>query len=110
MCLIIVYHTQLEPIVFPIMKRMISSEGSDVMEEVLELVAYFTYYSPGISPAMWSLWPQARSCACITVGSQHLLETAAARKGLRHAAHIVPGETMGPNGRGGGLCSKSCKC
>ena len=46
---------------FPIMKRMISSEGADVMEEVLELVAYFSYYSPAISSALWSLWPQARS-------------------------------------------------
>jgi len=51
---------QLEPIVFPIMKRMISTEGADVMEEVLELVAYFSYYSPSVSPALWSLWPQAR--------------------------------------------------
>jgi len=46
--------------VFPIMKRMISTEGADVMEEVLELVAYFSYYSPSVSPALWSLWPQAR--------------------------------------------------
>ena len=46
---------------FPIMKRMISTEGADVMEEVLELVAYFSYYSPSVSPALWSLWPQARS-------------------------------------------------
>ena len=45
------------------MKRMISTEGADVMEEVLELVAYFSYYSPSISPALWSLWPQARSPA-----------------------------------------------
>ena len=51
---------QLEAIVFPVLKRLVSSEGQDVLEEVMELLAYFTYYSPTLSDAMWSLWPQVR--------------------------------------------------
>ena len=49
---------QLEEIVFPVLRRLVSSEGQDVLEEVMELLAYFTYYTPTLSPAMWSLWPQ----------------------------------------------------
>jgi hypothetical protein len=30
---------------------------ADVFEEVLEIVSYMTYFSPVISPNMWSLWP-----------------------------------------------------
>lgn len=32
-------------------------EFADVFEEVLEIVSYMTYFSPVISPNMWSLWP-----------------------------------------------------
>lgn len=32
-------------------------ECADVFEEVLEIVSYMTYFSPVISPNMWSLWP-----------------------------------------------------
>ena len=28
------------------LQRLVSSEGQDVFEEVLELVSYFTYFSP----------------------------------------------------------------
>ena len=54
---------QLEAIVFPVLKRLVSSEGQDVLEEVMELLAYFTYYSPVISPEMWSIWSQVRGSA-----------------------------------------------
>ena len=50
-------YVQLEPILFPIMQKMTTQEGQDVYEEVLEIVSYFTYVSPQISEAMWSLWP-----------------------------------------------------
>jgi len=50
-------YTELEPLVFPIMYRMLSTEGQDVFEEILELISYFTYYSPVISDNMWRLWP-----------------------------------------------------
>lgn len=34
-------------------QRLVSTEGQDVFEEVLELVAYFTYFSPTVrSPAL----------------------------------------------------------
>jgi hypothetical protein len=86
--------------VFPIMKHMISSEGSDVMEEVLELVAYFTYYSPGISPAMWSLWPQAR-----TQRNAPPLPTPSAGSHRRHVRsglrwHARPGTSAATVGEG----------
>ena len=50
-------YVELEPLVFPIMYRMLSTEGQDVFEEILELISYFTYYSPTISDNMWRLWP-----------------------------------------------------
>ena len=42
---------QLESILFPIMQRMVSTEGQDVFEDVLEIVAYFTFFSPEVCPA-----------------------------------------------------------
>lgn len=30
---------------------------AEVFEEVLEIVSYMTFFSPTISPDMWSLWP-----------------------------------------------------
>lgn len=34
----------LEEITFPIMSKCISSDGQDVLEDVLQLLAYFTYF------------------------------------------------------------------
>nr|GLL41506.1 importin beta-like SAD2 [Ipomoea trifida] len=48
---------QIEPTLFPIMRRMLTTDGQDVYEEVLEIVSYMTFYSPKISMNMWSLWP-----------------------------------------------------
>jgi hypothetical protein len=48
----------LEELLFPLMQKNISTDGQDVFEEVLEMLAYFTYFSDSISPRMWSLWPQ----------------------------------------------------
>ncbi|KAG0567157.1 hypothetical protein KC19_7G115500 [Ceratodon purpureus] len=48
---------QMEPTLLPIMQRMLTTDGQDVFEEVLEIVSYMTYFSPVISPNMWSLWP-----------------------------------------------------
>eukprot|EP00884_Botryococcus_braunii_P004058 jgi/Botrbrau1/13653/Bobra.0292s0003.1 len=53
---------QLEALLFPIMQRFCSTEGDEVFEEVMELISYFTYFSPQISPQMWSLLPQIVSC------------------------------------------------
>ncbi|KAI3700144.1 hypothetical protein L2E82_44762 [Cichorium intybus] len=47
----------IEPILLPIMRRMLTSDGQDVYEEVLEIVSYMTFFSPTISLDMWSLWP-----------------------------------------------------
>lgn len=39
---------QLEAILFPVMQRLVGTDGQDVFEEVLELVSYFTYFSPSV--------------------------------------------------------------
>ncbi|AQK52663.1 Importin beta-like SAD2 [Zea mays] len=49
--------TQIEPTLLPIMRRMLTSDGQDVYEEVLEIVSYMSFYSPTISLDMWTLWP-----------------------------------------------------
>lgn len=47
----------IEPTMLPIMRRMLTTDGQEVFEEVLEIVSYMTFFSPTISPDMWSLWP-----------------------------------------------------
>ncbi|GAB4834165.1 secondary alcohol dehydrogenase (SADH2) [Ancistrocladus abbreviatus] len=47
----------IEPILLPIMRRMLTTDGQEVFEEVLEIVSYMTFFSPTISLEMWSLWP-----------------------------------------------------
>ena len=42
---------ELEAILFPLMQRLTSTEGQDVFEEVLELISYFTYFSPSVRGA-----------------------------------------------------------
>ncbi|KAJ6674732.1 IMPORTIN-7 8 11 [Salix viminalis] len=48
---------QIEPTLLPIMRRMLTTDGQEVFEEVLEIVKYMTLFSPTISKEMWSLWP-----------------------------------------------------
>ncbi|KAE8714491.1 Importin beta-like SAD2 [Hibiscus syriacus] len=48
---------QVEPTLLPIMQRMLTTDGQEVFEEVLEIVSYMTFFSPTISLDMWSLWP-----------------------------------------------------
>ncbi|XP_045795373.1 importin beta-like SAD2 [Trifolium pratense] len=48
---------QVEPTLLPIMQRMLTTDGQEVFEEVLEIVSYMTFFSPSISLEMWSLWP-----------------------------------------------------
>ncbi|GMI96070.1 enhanced miRNA activity 1, SUPER SENSITIVE TO ABA AND DROUGHT2, UNARMED 9 [Hibiscus trionum] len=48
---------QIEPTLLPIMQRMLTTDGQEVFEEVLEIVSYMTFFSPTISLEMWSLWP-----------------------------------------------------
>lgn len=47
----------IEPTLLPIMRRMLTTDGQEVFEEVLEIVSYMTFFSPKISLDMWSLWP-----------------------------------------------------
>ncbi|KAD0994770.1 hypothetical protein E3N88_43444 [Mikania micrantha] len=46
-----------EPTLLPILRHMLTIDGQDVFEEVLEIVSYLTFFSPTISMDMWSLWP-----------------------------------------------------
>ncbi|CAN6552416.1 unnamed protein product [Malus baccata var. baccata] len=48
---------QVEPTLLPIMRRMLTTDGQEVFEEVLEIISYMTFFSPTISLDMWSLWP-----------------------------------------------------
>ncbi|KAK2641702.1 hypothetical protein Ddye_023465 [Dipteronia dyeriana] len=48
---------QIESTLLPIMRRMLTTDGQEVFEEVLEIVSYMTFFSPTISLDMWSLWP-----------------------------------------------------
>ncbi|KAL9242505.1 hypothetical protein vseg_016497 [Gypsophila vaccaria] len=48
---------QIESTLLPIMHRMVTTYGQEVIEEVLEIVSYMTFFSPTISVEMWSLWP-----------------------------------------------------
>ncbi|KAB5527592.1 hypothetical protein DKX38_021439 [Salix brachista] len=48
---------QIEPTLLPIMRRMLTTDGQEVFEEVLEIISYMTLFSPTISKEMWSLWP-----------------------------------------------------
>jgi len=47
----------LELPLMPIMRKMLTQEGYDVYEEVLEIISYMTYFSPAVSQQMWELWP-----------------------------------------------------
>lgn len=46
----------LEEIVFPIMAKCISADGQDVLEDVLELLAYFTYFGGARARAVACAW------------------------------------------------------
>ncbi|WZZ54923.1 hypothetical protein YC2023_055030 [Brassica napus] len=48
---------EIEPTILPIMQKMLTTDGHDVFEEVLEIASYMTFYSPTISLDIWSLWP-----------------------------------------------------
>ncbi|CAN1251411.1 Importin beta-like SAD2 [Linum perenne] len=48
---------QIEPTLLPIMRRMLTTDGQEVFEEVLEIVSYMTFFAPTISLEMWTLWP-----------------------------------------------------
>ncbi|XP_051118176.1 importin beta-like SAD2 [Andrographis paniculata] len=47
----------IEPTLLPIMQKMLTTDGQEVFEEVLEIVSYMTFFAPTISLEMWSLWP-----------------------------------------------------
>ncbi|OIV91182.1 hypothetical protein TanjilG_30404 [Lupinus angustifolius] len=50
-------YVNIEPTLLPIMRRMLTTDGQEVFEEILEIISYMTFFSPTISLDMWSLWP-----------------------------------------------------
>ncbi|CAM8924430.1 unnamed protein product [Rhodiola kirilowii] len=48
---------QIEPVLLPILQKMLTTDGQEVFEEVLEIASYMTFFAPTISLGMWSLWP-----------------------------------------------------
>ncbi|KAL0710541.1 hypothetical protein Bca4012_017519 [Brassica carinata] len=48
---------EIEPTILPVLQKMLTIDGQDVFEEVLEIASYMTFYSPNISLGIWSLWP-----------------------------------------------------
>ena len=50
-------YQELEPVVLPLLFKLISTEGQDVLEEVLDILNYMVFYIPTISLQMWQVWP-----------------------------------------------------
>ena len=67
-------YATLEPTLVPMLDKLLTAEGQDVYEEALEITSYLTYFSPTISPALWSLWP--RICSALTEWAVDYLENA----------------------------------
>lgn len=61
----------LEDITFGIMSKCISSDGQDVLEDVLQLLAYFTYFGGRSSGAVRPMQPFP-PCCCRAQHSPHL--------------------------------------
>ena len=54
---------QLEDTLFPVMQAMCTEDGQDVFEEILEMISYFTYFSPEVT-----------CCPSVTVLLWHVVE------------------------------------
>ena len=61
-CSIPQLYPQLEELLFPILHRYTSEEGLDVFEEITQIATYLTYFAPGITPRMWTLYPRLLEC------------------------------------------------
>jgi hypothetical protein len=51
-----------EPIVMPLLPKVLSEHGFDWFEEALKMVSYFTYFGDSISEATWQLFPLLINC------------------------------------------------
>lgn len=49
---------KLETICFPILDKMLKDDALDIFEDMMEMMSYFLYFSPEISPRMWALLPR----------------------------------------------------
>ncbi len=55
--------SSLEVVMLPMLQRCLNAGGQDVFEELLEMLAYLTYYQPTIGEGLWSLWPALEAAA-----------------------------------------------
>jgi len=55
-------YPQMEPALLPLITRCLKKDAQDHLEDVLEVLSYLTYYSPEISPALWSVFPKLHEC------------------------------------------------
>lgn len=60
----------LEAALLPLLERLTRVEGEDYFEDALELLSYLTYYSPAISPGLWSLYPRLHA-AYLSFAKEH---------------------------------------
>ena len=60
----------LEAALLPLLERLTRVEGEDYFEDALELLSYLTYYSPNISPGLWSLYPRLHA-AYLSFAKEH---------------------------------------
>jgi len=51
-------YAELEPIIAPLVDQMICEDGIEYFDDVLEIVACFTYYPPTVTPYFWNLFPR----------------------------------------------------
>ena len=91
----------LEPIVFPVLQRMCTQEGQDVYEEIMEILSYFTYFSPEVTSP-----PRVSFASC--VHRQASLHSACFATTLPERGDGAPSqELLSISGKWPCLCSES---
>jgi hypothetical protein len=77
----------LEEVLFPIMAKCLSTDGQDVLEDVLELLAYFTYFG-GEQQTLW--WAMLMLFALGLAGLANMLAFGCYAEVLRNDHHSKP--------------------
>lgn len=53
--------SSLEELFYPVIDSIIKRENQELIEDVVDMMTFFTYYPPQISARMWSLFPKVHS-------------------------------------------------
>jgi importin-7 len=51
-------YPRLEPNLLPMVRRVMTQDCIDYFETGLKIMAFLTYYSPSLSPAVWAIFPE----------------------------------------------------